>query len=411
VSVWTQIGQIVSDIGHLRRRRVCRLERRSQAGRPRPTIPSRRSAGNISGAQTLTLHMSLLFEPLTIAGTTFRNRVWLAPMCQYSAVDGVPNDWHLAHLGARAAGGFGLVLTEATAVSPEGRISPEDVGIWNDEQQQSWQRITDLIRASGARSGIQLAHAGRKASTFRPWAPDRGSVPAADGGWPTDGPSAVAFGDYAVPHELTTDRIGAVVADFVAAAGRAVSAGFDVIEIHAAHGYLIHQFLSPLSNLRADGYGGDLTGRSRLLVEIVDGIRAVHTGALFVRLSATDWAEGGWDVSQSTELARNLHTHGVDLIDVSSGGNVVGAQIPLYHGYQVPFSRQIRRDAGIATAAVGLLTEPAEVEQVLVDGDADAVLLGRAALRDPAWPQRAAHALGLPAEKIPYPPQYVRGAW
>ncbi|RIJ71253.1 NADH:flavin oxidoreductase/NADH oxidase [Nakamurella silvestris] len=356
--------------------------------------------------------MSLLFEPLTIAGTTFRNRVWLAPMCQYSATDGLPNDWHLAHLGARAAGGFGLVLTEATAVSPEGRISPQDVGLWDDEQEAAWRRITDLIHGSGAAAGVQLAHAGRKASTYRPWAPVRGSVPADEGGWPTVAPTALAFGDYAEPAELDSDQIAGIVADFVSSAIRADAAGFDVIEIHAAHGYLIHQFLSPLSNLRTDAYGGDLRGRSRLLLEIVDGITAVRgEKPLFVRLSATDWTDGGWDVVQSTDLARTLREHGVQLIDVSTGGNVVGAQIPVRPGYQVPFARQIGQGAGILTGAVGLLTEPAEVEAVLADGSADAVLLGRAALRDPSWPQRAAHVLGVPADKIPYPAQYTRGAW
>lgn len=356
--------------------------------------------------------MSLLFEPITIAGTTFRNRVWLAPMCQYSAEDGVPNNWHLSHLGARAAGGFGLILTEATAVSPEGRISAQDTGIWNDDQVAGWLPINQLIHSVGAKSGVQLAHAGRKASTYRPWAPRRGTAPVADGGWPTVGPSALAFGDYAEPHALSVDEIAGVVADFAAAAVRSVAAGFDVIELHAAHGYLVHQFLSPLSNLRTDSYGGDLAGRSRILIEIVDAIRQVWIDKpLFVRISATDWTDGGWDVEQSTELARVLRAHDVDLIDVSTGGNIAGARIPLSTGYQVPFAQQIRSGSGILTAAVGLLEQPTEVEQVLTDGSADAVLLGRAALRDPSWPLRAAHALGIPADKAPYPAQYTRGAW
>ena len=357
--------------------------------------------------------MSLLFEPLTIGDTTFRNRVWLAPMCQYSAVDGMPNDWHLAHLGARAAGGFGLILTEATAVNPEGRISVQDAGIWNDAQADGWRRIVDLVHQNGAKAGIQLAHAGRKASTYRPWAPQHGSVAPADGGWETAGPSDLAFGHYAAPHAMTAAEIQGAVDDFVAAARRSESAGFDVIELHAAHGYLVHQFLSPLSNTRTDQYGGDLAGRSRLLLQIVDEIRAVWAAPkpLFVRISATDWTEGGWDVAQSTELARDLKAHGVDLVDVSSGGNVAGAQIPLSTGYQVPFAREIRSAADVLTAAVGLLSDPRDVERVLTEGSADAVLLGRAALRDPSWPQRAAHELGLPADKIPYPLQYTRGAW
>jgi 2,4-dienoyl-CoA reductase-like NADH-dependent reductase (Old Yellow Enzyme family) len=361
--------------------------------------------------------MTKLFDPLTLRGTTFANRVWLAPMCQYSAVDGVPNDWHLVHLGARASGGYGLLLSEATAVVPEGRISPEDTGLWNDEQVEAWRRITDFVHARGTLVGVQLAHAGRKASTYSPFATGpggvalNGSVPASDGGWPTLAPSAVAFPGYAGPTALSGDQIEALPGAFAAAARRALSAGFDVIEIHAAHGYLLHQFLSPLSNTRTDEYGGSLENRSRLLVEVADAVRAVWPDArpLFVRLSATDWTEGGLTVEEVTQVSKELAAHGVDLIDVSSGGNVPAA-IPVGPGYQVPAAWAVRAGSGLPVTAVGLITEPHQAEQVLVDGAADAVLVARAALRDPEWPLRAAHELGS-ADRVRWQPQYERGTW
>ncbi|WP_111765004.1 NADH:flavin oxidoreductase/NADH oxidase [Nakamurella deserti] len=355
--------------------------------------------------------MSLLFSPLTLRGTTFANRVWLAPMCQYSAVDGVVNDWHLVHLGARATGGFGLLLTEAAAVLPEGRISPQDAGLWNDDQTTAWARVVEFVHGQGARIGVQLAHAGRKASTYRPWSPTQGSVPVEDGGWPTVGPSDVAFAGYRAPAELSEREITDIVAAFADAAVRADRAGFDVVELHAAHGYLLHQFLSPRSNLRTDAWGGDLAGRSRLLLQIVHAVRDVWGDKpLLVRLSGTDWVDGGWDVEQTTELSGWLAAAGVDLIDMSSGGNEP-ASIPVGPGYQVPLAAEVRHRVDIPVGAVGLITEPQQAEQILADGEADVVLLARAALRDPSWPFRAAHELGLDHHEIAYPPQYRRGSW
>jgi 2,4-dienoyl-CoA reductase-like NADH-dependent reductase (Old Yellow Enzyme family) len=355
---------------------------------------------------------SRLFSPLTLRGTTFRNRVWLAPMCQYSATDGVPDDWHLVHLGSRAAGGFGLVLAEATAVVPEGRITPEDTGLWNDEQVQAWRRITEVVHRHGALAGVQLAHAGRKASTYRPWSAVQGSVPAEDGGWTTVAPSAVAFPGYAEPVAVTDDDLRRIPRDFAAAARRALDAGFDVVEIHAAHGYLLHQFLSPLSNLRTDEYGGSLENRARLLVEVVDAVRGVwpEDRPLLVRFSATDWVEGGLEVDDVAQVAKELAGHGVDLVDVSTGGNS-HARIPVGPGYQVPAARAVREGSGMPVAAVGLIDSPQQAEQILVDGGADVVLLGRAALRDPYWPLRAAHELGVPDGEAPWPDQYRRGTW
>jgi 2,4-dienoyl-CoA reductase-like NADH-dependent reductase (Old Yellow Enzyme family) len=359
--------------------------------------------------------MSLLFEPLTIRGVDLPNRIVLAPMCQYSCDrrDGVPTDWHLVHLGSHAIGGFGLVLTEATAVSPEGRISPQDTGLWNQEQQQAWQRITAFLHANGAVTGVQLAHAGRKASTYPPFAKESGSVPEAEGGWVTVGPSAEAFGRYRAPRELTTDEISRIVDDFAMAATRADAAGFDVIEIHAAHGYLLHQFLSPLSNHRTDSYGGDLDGRSRLLREVVTAVRSVwpEHKPLFARFSGTDWTEGGWSLEETAQVARMVGDLGVDLIDVSSGGNVPDARIPIGPGYQVPLARAVKAATGLRAGAVGLITEPAQAEQILTEGSADVVLLARAALREPGWPLRAARELGLPADKAPFRPQYRRAGW
>ena len=368
-------------------------------------------------------------SPLTLRGTTFRNRVWLAPMCQYSADgDGVPTDWHLAHLGARAVGGFGLVLAEATAVVPEGRISPQDVGIWGDEHVAAWRRITDFVRSRGAVVGVQLAHAGRKASTYRGFGEGSGTVPAAAGGWDTVGPSDVAFAGYAAPREMTAEQVAAVPEQFAAATRRALDAGFDLVEVHAAHGYLLHQFLSPLSNHRTDAWGGDLPARARLLLETVDAVRAAlpEDRPLLVRVSATDWTEGGLTVEDVAQVAVWLREHGVDLVDVSTGGNV-HATIPVGPGYQVPAARTIRETAGVATSAVGLITTPEQAEQVLAEGAADVVMLGRPALFDPHWPLRAAHALDdktpalehagdaaatvVPGQPTGWPVQYARGLW
>ncbi|WNB86260.1 NADH:flavin oxidoreductase/NADH oxidase [Cellulomonas sp. ATA003] len=355
---------------------------------------------------------SRLFSPLTLRGTTFANRVWLAPMCQYSATDGLPNDWHHVHLASRAVGGFGLVIAEATAVVPEGRITPQDTGLWNDAQVAAWRRITDSVHAAGSLAGVQLAHAGRKASTYRPWSPTQGTVPADDGGWPTVAPSAVAFPGYDVPAAMTVEQVQQVPRDFAAAARRAHEAGFDVVEVHAAHGYLLHEFLSPLSNERTDEYGGSLENRARLLVETVDAVRGTWPDdrPLLVRFSATDWVEGGLTVDEVTEVAKDLAGHGVDLVDISTGGNV-HASIPVGPGYQVPAARAVRAGSGLPVAAVGLIESPQHAEGILVDEAADVVLLGRAALREPYWPRRAAHELGVPVTAVAWPPQYDRGAW
>lgn len=356
--------------------------------------------------------MTHLFEPFTLGNCTLINRVGVAPMCQYSveAQDGVPTDWHLAHLGSFAIGGFGLILTEAAAVSPEGRISPQDVGLLNDQQAEAWRRITDLVHThSAAKIGVQLAHAGRKASSYRslPGEPLSGSVPPDEGGWLTFGPSDVAFHDYAAPRAMTAFEIAACVADFAAAARRAASAGFDLVEIHAAHGYLLHQFLSPLSNQRTDDYGGSFDNRIRLLLEVTSAVRAVWDGPLLVRLSATDWLEGGWSVDETVALTTVLAQAGVDLIDVSSGG-IGPAEIALYQGYQVEFAARVRNEGGLPTAAVGLITEPAFAEAVIADGQADLVLLAREALRNPHWPQHAARQLGDPAYATLFAAPYYR---
>ncbi len=355
--------------------------------------------------------MSQLFSPITLREVTVRNRVWVSPMCQYSAVDGVPDDWHLVHLGSFARGGAGLVLTEATAVSPEGRISPADTGLWNDEQQRAWARIVSFLHDRGATTGIQLAHAGRKASSRPPWE-GRGFVADEDGGWEPVAPSAIAFPGLREPHELTADEIAGVVADFGAAATRAVAAGFDVLEIHAAHGYLLHEFLSPLSNQRTDEYGGSFDNRARLPLAVVAEVRSRVPASVpvVVRISATDWVEGGWTAEDSVRLAALLREAGVDLVDVSTGGNAP-AEIPVEPGYQVRFARQVRAGASVPTGAVGLITEPKQAEEVLADGSADVVLLARALLRDPHWPLRAAHELGVPVgEGVDWPKQYLRAA-
>ena len=352
--------------------------------------------------------MPTLFEPLTLRGVTLKNRIVVSPMCQYSSTDGFANDWHLVHLGSRAVGGAGLILTEAAAVSPEGRISPEDLGIWQDEHLPMLQRINAFIEAQGSVPGIQLAHAGRKASTFSPWT-GAGAVPEAAGGWPVVGPGAEPFADnYPHPQALDAAGIRKVVADFRAAARRSLAAGFRVVELHAAHGYLLHEFLSPLSNHRTDEYGGAFDNRVRLLLEVVAATREVWPAELplFVRLSATDWTEGGWGADESVQLAALLKTRGVDLIDCSTGGNVLKATIPVGPGYQVPFAERIRRETGILTGAVGLITTPAEAEAILTNGQADLVLLAREFIREPYFPLLAAHELGA---EITWPAQYERG--
>jgi 2,4-dienoyl-CoA reductase-like NADH-dependent reductase (Old Yellow Enzyme family) len=332
-------------------------------------------------------------------------------MCQYSVElrDGIPTDWHLVHLGAFAAGGAGLVVTEATAVSPEGRISPEDTGIWNNEQADAWARIAAFIRGQGAVAGIQLAHAGRKASTWRPWSGKHGTVAADDGGWETVAPSAIAFDGYSRPRELETAEVAAIVDDFVTAARRSVAAGFQLLEIHAAHGYLLHEFLSPLSNLRTDEYGGSLENRARLVLDIVTAVRAAvgESVALLVRFSATDWADGGWDEEQTATVAGWAVAAGADLFDISSGGLVGGVRIPLAPGYQVPFAELVADVAGAPVSAVGLITDAHQAEDIIASGKADAVMMAREMLRDPHFPLRAAAELGVELDY--YPPQYARG--
>jgi len=354
--------------------------------------------------------MTHLFDPLSIRDLAFANRVFVSPMCEYSSVDGFANDWHLVHLGSRAVGAAGLVLTEATAVLPEARISPDDLGIWSDAHVEPLARIVRFVHEQGGVAGMQLAHAGRKASTWRPWA-GHGTVPESAGGWKNVvAPSALAFAEhYPMPRALTGDGIREIVAAFAAAARRACAAGFRVIEIHAAHGYLVHEFLSPLSNRRQDAYGGSFENRTRLLREVVAAVRSAwpERAAVFVRLSATDWVEGGWDVEQAVELARGLRELGVDLVDCSSGGIVPHAAIPAGPGYQAPFAARIRREAGVMTAAVGMITSPVQAEQIVGTGQADAVMIARELLRDPYWPLRAARELG---QQVSWPVQYLRAA-
>ena len=338
-----------------------------------------------------------LLSPYTIRGVTLRNRLVMAPMCQYSAQDGMANDWHLVHLGSRAVGGVGLVMVEATAVAPEGRISPGDLGLWHDGQIEPLARIVRFIQAQGGAAAIQLAHAGRKASCAAPWLGRHQLAPGEAGGWPVVGASPVPFHDHdPAPHELDLAGIDDVVQAFAAAAGRALEAGFDVLEIHAAHGYLMHQFLSPLSNKRNDEYGGSLENRMRLLLRVASRVRESIPDSvpLFVRISSTDWVEGGWDVDQSVELARRLKAAGVDLIDVSSGGSVPTARIPLAKGYQVPACSRIHAEAQVPTGAVGLITEVQHANDIITGGDADLVFLGRELLREPYWMLKAEQVLG-----------------
>jgi 2,4-dienoyl-CoA reductase-like NADH-dependent reductase (Old Yellow Enzyme family) len=351
--------------------------------------------------------MRKLFNPMRIRNVEFRNRIFVSPMCQYSCKAGMPNEWLLVHLGCRAVGGAGLVLTEATAISPEGRISTCDVGIWSDAQAEEFKKITTFIKAQGAVPGIQLAHAGRKASTAPPWLGGH-PISIADGGWQTVAPSSLPFmDDYVMPLELTPTNIEDIIKQFVEAARRALTAGFLVAELHMAHGYLLHQFLSPLTNKRMDEFGGSFENRTKVPIKVAMAVREVWPDdlPLFVRISATDWVEKGWDLAQSIELSKMLKKIGVDLIDCSSGGLAHDAVIPIGSGFQVPFSAAIRRDVGIATAAVGLIVNAQQAEQILVCEEADAVFLARELLRDPYWPLHAANALGV---DMKWPQQYER---
>lgn len=351
--------------------------------------------------------MSKLFSPLYIKDIKLKNRIVMSPMCQYSAHNGFANDWHLVHLGSRAVGGAGLVIVEATAVSPEGRISPDDLGIWQDEHIEKLKQITSFIEAQGCIAGIQLAHAGRKASMASEWKGGK-LVKPEDGGWQPVAPSAVAFGEgYAVPRELTAEDIKRVTGDFILAARRAVKAGFRVLEIHAAHGYLLHEFLSPLANLREDDYGGSFGRRITLLEDVVDGVKTVwpEEWPLFVRISATDWAEEGWDIEQSVKLSRILKEKGVDLIDVSSGGLVPHARIPVGYGYQVPLAARIRKETGVSVGTVGMLTDAVQMETLLQNDVADLIFIGRKLLSDPYFPLHAADCLG---DHVKWPHQYGR---
>ena len=354
--------------------------------------------------------MTHLFAPLTLRGVTLPNRIAVSPMCQYSGENGHVSDWHLIHYGARAAGGAGLILTEATAVTPQGRISPKDLGIWDDAHIDPLARIVRFIDQQGSVAGIQLAHAGRKASVAAPHENRPGTLGETEGGWPVVAPSAIPFdGGCALPCALSQEGIDDIIAAFVQAARRALLAEFRIAEVHAAHGYLLHQFLSPLSNQRTDRYGGSFENRTRLLRDIVSAVREVWPEhlPLFVRISATDWADGGWDLAQSLELVHGLKSLGVDLIDCSSGGNLASAKIPLGSGYQTAFSDKIRRETGLATGTVGMITSPAQADHIVRSGQADLVLLGRELLRDPHWPLRAARELG---HLTPGPAQYTRAA-
>ncbi|MEO8529246.1 MAG: NADH:flavin oxidoreductase/NADH oxidase [Pseudolysinimonas sp.] len=355
--------------------------------------------------------MTTLFDPLDLRSVHIRNRVWVPAMCQYAveAKDGIPTEWHLVHLGSFAGGGAGLIVAEATAVVAEGRISPHDTGIWNAAQVEGWKRVTDFVHSQGAVIGLQLAHAGRKASSYPGWGTSsQGTIPIAEGGWPTVSASAIAFGDYDPPRAMTTDEIQDVVAAFAAGARRAIDAGFDLVEIHAAHGYLVHQFLSPLSNHRTDSYGGSLENRARFLLEILRAV-AAELGPdipVLVRFSATDYAEGGWDEQQTAVVAGWCRDAGADLFDISTGGLVTGVTIPSGPGYQVPFAQYVRTEAGVLVNAVGRITDARQAADIVESGQADAVMIGREALRDPHFALRAATELGVDLDY--WPPQYLR---
>jgi len=355
--------------------------------------------------------MTSLFDPLDLRALRVRNRIWVSPMCEYSVDrrDGVPTDWHLVHLGSFARGGAGLVIAEATGVTPDGRISPHDTGIWNDEQVASWRRIVAFIHSQGAAAGIQLAHAGRKASVYPEWGAGgrKGTMPAEEGGWPTVSASALPFHDYAPPRALTLEELPGIVEAFRSGARRALDAGFDLVEVHAAHGYLIHQFLSPLSNRRTDDYGGSLENRARLLLETVRAVRAEigDRVPMLVRFSATDYVDGGWDVSQTATVAGWAREAGADLFDISTGGLVTGVTIPSGPGYQVPYAESVAAESGVPVSAVGRITE-AHQAAAIVESGVDAVMLGREMMRDPHFALHAAHELGVEIDY--WPPQYLR---
>jgi 2,4-dienoyl-CoA reductase-like NADH-dependent reductase (Old Yellow Enzyme family) len=353
--------------------------------------------------------MSLLLEPYTLRGLTLRNRIVVSPMCQYSSEDGFANDWHLVHLGSRAVGGAGLVIFEATAVTADGRITPEDLGLWKDEHIAMLKRINRFINAQGAVPGVQLSHAGRKASTWRPWLGKHGSVTLEEGGWVPVAPSPVPFDpEHSRPNELTDADIKGVTEAFVAAAKRALTADFKVMELHAAHGYLLHQFMSPLSNRRTDQYGGSFDNRIRLLLEVTEAVRKVWPEdlPLFVRVSATDWVEDGWNTDETVALSKRLKTMGVDLIDVSSGGTAAKADIPTGPGYQTRFAERVRKESDIPTGTVGMITDPAQAEHILRTGQADLIFLARELLRHPYWPLQADEDLG--GRQATWPAQYQR---
>ncbi|ORA33987.1 NADH:flavin oxidoreductase/NADH oxidase [Mycobacterium aquaticum] len=355
-----------------------------------------------------------LFEPFQIRDLTIRNRIWLSPMCQYScADDGIPHDWHLVHLGARAQGGFGLVMSEAVAVTERGRITLRDAGLWNDTQAEAWAWIVEFVHGQGAAFGFQISHAGRKASTYRGFPGEPSGVLPVDGGaWLSQGPSTLPHEGRPAPEAMSQDDMAEVTEAFVAAARRADRVGADVIEVHAAHGYLLHEFLSPIANDRTDSYGGSFENRVRYPLEVIEAVRVAwpQHKPMFVRVSATDWLPDGWDMEQTTRFAVLLRERGVDVVDVSSG-SIADAPIPIARGYQVPLASQVRNVAGVATTAVGLILEPKQAEHILTSGDADAVFLARASLREPAWPLRAAHELGLTWADFPGPAQYSRANW
>jgi 2,4-dienoyl-CoA reductase-like NADH-dependent reductase (Old Yellow Enzyme family) len=351
--------------------------------------------------------MSRLFSAITIRGIELKNRIVVSPMCQYSSENGFPTDWHFVHLGSRAIGGAALVIAEATAVSLEGRISPDDAGIWSDKHAEAYKKITSFIKLHNSVPGIQLAHAGRKASTFSPWK-GTGAVNEKEGGWQTIAPSPIAFADnYPLPKEMSKQDIQDVLNQFKLAAERSIQAGFQIIELHMAHGYLVHEFLSPLSNFRIDEYGGSLENRCRLAVEIAENVRTVipESMPLFVRISATDWVENGWDIKQSVKLTERLKEVGVDLIDCSSGGNIFNAKIPISPGYQISFSEEIKEKVNILTAGVGLITSPEQAEHIIRTNQADLVVLAREMLRNPYWPLYAAEKL---KSDVDWPNQYLR---
>jgi 2,4-dienoyl-CoA reductase-like NADH-dependent reductase (Old Yellow Enzyme family) len=352
--------------------------------------------------------MSKLFSPIKIRGIELKNRIAVSPMCQYSSVNGLPHDWHLVHLGSRAIGGAGLVFTEATSISPDGRISPDDAGIWNDDQMNAYKTITSFIKSQNSVPGIQLAHAGRKASTYSPWK-GKGEVNIKDGGWQTIAPSPISFAkNFPDPKEMDENEIRIIVEQFSKAAERSIEAGFEIIELHFAHGYLVHEFYSPISNKRKDSYGGSLEKRCRLAIEISESVRKTipKNTPLFVRISSTDWVEGGWDIEQSVQLAKWLKEVGVDLIDCSSGGNVMNAKIPLSPGYQIPFAERIKSEAKILTGGVGLITQAEQAEEIIKSEKADIVLLAREMLRDPNFALHAAKKLNVDLED--FPKQYLR---